>query len=181
MGAWSSGALPVARRSGRGQGASSKETTDSLLIATGTSGPFAGPVLGLIGGLKELVGGKILDYALPEIAGQFRPTCLFRSKDGSLWIGTMQGLLHLHQGRIDGFSVTDGLSGNFVRNVFGDREGNVWVCTENGLDRFRELAAPTISVNQGLSTSALTCWKRPRMEVSGLSRRMGRIAGKTGI
>src|SRR5208337_3301713 len=70
------------------------------------------------------------------------------------WIGTMQGLLHLHRGRIDGFSVNDGLSGNLIRNVFEDREGNVWVCTENGLDRFREFAAPTISENQGLSTSA---------------------------
>jgi len=125
-----------------------------LLMATGMSGPFTGPVIGVTGGLKELVGGKIRDYALPGIAGEFRPTRLFRSGDGSLWIGTMQGLLHIHQGRIDGFSVTDGLSGNFIRRIFEDREGNVWVCTENGLDRFREFAAPTISENQGLSASA---------------------------
>src|SRR5271165_1493879 len=125
-----------------------------LLMAVGTSGPFTGPVIGSMHGLKQLVGGKIQGDTLPGIAGQFRPTRLFRSRDGSLWIGTMQGLLHLHQGRIDGFSVTDGLSGNLIRNVFEDREGNVWVCTENGLDRFREFAAPTISENQGLSTSA---------------------------
>ncbi|HTR22396.1 MAG TPA: two-component regulator propeller domain-containing protein [Terriglobales bacterium] len=126
----------------------------ALLMATGISGPFAGPVIGLVGGLKQLVGGGIRDYALPGIAGQFTPTRLFRSSDGSFWIGTLQGLLHLHQGRIDGFSATDGLSGNFIRSIFEDREGNVWVSTENGLDRFREFAAPTISVNQGLSTSA---------------------------
>ena len=72
-----------------------------------------------------------------------------------MWVGTAEGLLHLHQGRIDRFSVTDGLSGNFIRNIFEDREGSVWVSTENGLDRFREFAAPTISVNQGLSTSAV--------------------------
>ncbi len=126
----------------------------ALLMATGMSGPFAGPVNGSIEGLKQLVDGKIRGYALPGIAGQFTPTRLFRSKDGSLWIGTTQGLLHLHQGRIDRFSVTDGLSGNFIRDIFEDREGNVWVCTENGLDRFREFAAPTISENQGLSTSA---------------------------
>src|SRR5271165_6906904 len=126
----------------------------ALLMATGMSGPLTGPVIGLVGGLKQLVGGKIRDYALSGIAGQFRPTRLFRSGDGSLWIGTMQGLLQLHQGRIDGFSVTDGLSGNFVRGIFEDREGNVWVCTENGLDRFREFAASTISDNEGLSTSA---------------------------
>ncbi len=125
-----------------------------LLMATGMSGPLTGPVIGVTGGLKQLVGGKIQDYALPRIAGEFRPTRLFRSRDGSLWIGTMQGLLHIHQGRLDGFSATDGLSGNFIRGIFEDREGNVWVCTENGLDRFREFAAPTISENQGLSTSA---------------------------
>ena len=129
----------------------------ALLMATGTSGPLASSVTGSIEGLKQLVGGKIRSYALPGIAGQFRPTCLFRSSDGSLWVGTAQGLLHLHQGRIDRFSVTDGLSGNFVRNIFEDREGNVWVSTEDGLDRFREFAVPTISENeQGLSTSAVT-------------------------
>ncbi len=126
----------------------------ALLMATGISGPVAGPVNGSIEGLKQLVGGKIQDYALPGIAGHFRPTCLFRSRDGSLWIGTAEGLLHLHQGRVDRFSVTDGLSGNFIRDIFEDREGDVWLCTENGLDRFREFAAPTISENQGLSSSA---------------------------
>ena len=87
--------------------------------------------------------------------GSSGPLRLFRSRDGSLWIGSTQGLLHLHQGRIDGFSVTDGLSGNFITGIFEDREGDVWVCTENGLDRFREFAVPTISVNQGLSIPQL--------------------------
>src|SRR5208283_3763451 len=126
----------------------------ALLMATGRSGPLAGPVISLIDGLKQLVDGKIRRYALPGISGRFRPTRLFRSSDGSLWIGTAGGLLHLHQGRTDRFSVTEGLSGNFVRDIFEDREGNVWVCTENGLDRFREFAASTISEDQGLSTSA---------------------------
>ena len=127
----------------------------ALLMATGISGPLSGPVNGSIEGLKQLVGGKIRDYALPGFAEQFRPTCLFRSSDGSLWVGTAEGLLHLRRGRIDRFSVTDGLSGNFIRNIFEDREGSVWVSTENGLDRFHEFAAPTISVNQGLSSSAV--------------------------
>ena len=71
-----------------------------------------------IEGLKRLVDGKIRSYPLPGFAEQFRPTCLFRSSDGSLWIGTVQGLLHFHQGRIDRFSVTDGLSGDIVTGHF---------------------------------------------------------------
>ncbi|MGO9841357.1 MAG: two-component regulator propeller domain-containing protein [Candidatus Acidiferrales bacterium] len=134
------------------------ESDNSVLVmATGSSGPLASSVTGLSEGLKQLVGGEIRSYSLPEIASQFRPTCLFRSRDGSLWVGTAEGLLHLHQGRADRFSVTDGLSGNFIRSIFEDREGDVWVSTEDGLDRFRELAVRTISENeQGLSTSAVT-------------------------
>ncbi len=129
----------------------------TLLMATGPSGPLASSVTGLSEGLKQLVGGKIRSYSLPRIAGQFRPTCLFRRRDGSLWVGTAEGLLHVHQGGTDRLSVTDGLSGNFIRSIFEDREGDVWVSTEDGLDRFREFAVPTISENeQGLSTSAVT-------------------------
>src|SRR5215469_6101782 len=56
------------------------------------------------GGLKQLVAGKIKNYPLPGITGQFRPSRFYRSSDGSLWISTQQGLLHLHQGRVDRFS-----------------------------------------------------------------------------
>ena len=128
-----------------------------LLMATGTSGPLASSVTGLSQGLTQLMGGKVRSFSLPGISRQFRPTCFFRSREGGLWVGTAEGLLHVHQGRTDKFSVTDGLSGNFIRNIFEDREGSVWVSTEDGLDRFREFAVPTIAENeQGLSTSAVT-------------------------
>jgi len=123
----------------------------ALLMATSKSGPFYGPIKNGFEGLKQLADGKIRSFDLPVIGGHFRPIHLFRSSDGSLWIGTVQGLLHLHQGRIDKFSVNDGLSGDIVTCFFEDREGDVWVGTLGGLDRFREFAVPTISVKQGLS------------------------------
>ncbi|HTU48445.1 MAG TPA: two-component regulator propeller domain-containing protein [Bryobacteraceae bacterium] len=124
-----------------------------LVMATATRGGAS--ITGSIEGLKQLVGGEIRSYALPGHARGFRPTCLFRSSDGSLWVGTVQGLLHLHQGSIDNFVAADGLSGEVVRSIFEDREGCVWVSTQNGLDRFREVAVPTISASQGLSNSAV--------------------------
>jgi signal transduction histidine kinase/ligand-binding sensor domain-containing protein len=113
-------------------------------------------LLATVKGLKQFTGGKIRDYVVPGVTGQFRPSRFFRSSDDSLWISTQQGLLHLHQGKSDTFGVSDGLSGDGTNVIFEDREGNVWVSTMNGLDRFREYAVPRISRNQGLSN--LTAW-----------------------
>ncbi|MBV8832085.1 MAG: hypothetical protein JO108_23010 [Acidobacteriaceae bacterium] len=80
---------------------------------------------------------------------------LCRDRDGGLWIGTVErGLIHLHHGRTDVFTKSDGLSGEVILSVFEDREGNVWTGSTGGLDRFRELPVTTVSVNQGLSSDA---------------------------
>jgi ligand-binding sensor domain-containing protein len=67
-----------------------------------------------------------------------------------------QGLLHVHQGRTDRFTRSDGLSGDAVSSLFEDREGNIWVATVDGLDRFRNFAVATISIEQGLSSRGVS-------------------------
>jgi signal transduction histidine kinase/ligand-binding sensor domain-containing protein len=75
-----------------------------------------------------------------------------RDRNGGLWLGTLQrGLLHAHQGQMDTFGRSDGLSGDWVKAIFEDREGNVWVSTIDGLDRFCDVAVATLSARQGLS------------------------------
>src|SRR5271165_5807295 len=114
-------------------------------------------------GLLQLVGDKVEPYAIRSASNSNRllsdrdvdANRVLRDRDGGLWIGTVErGLIHVHQGRTDVFSRTDGLSGDVVLSVFEDREGNVWVATTGGLDRFRELPVTTISVKQGLSSDA---------------------------
>jgi len=83
-------------------------------------------------------------------------SALVRDRDGGLWIGTSRGgLLHVHQGRTDVFSPSDGLSGDDVLSLFEDREGSIWVATSNGLDRFREFSVSTFTTNQGLTISTV--------------------------
>jgi PAS domain S-box-containing protein len=79
-----------------------------------------------------------------------------RDRNGGLWIGTHEsGLLHVHQGRTDAFSTSDGLSGEVILGILEDREGNIWVGTNGGLDRFRDSAAVTFNVKQGLSNTVV--------------------------
>jgi signal transduction histidine kinase/ligand-binding sensor domain-containing protein len=80
---------------------------------------------------------------------------LLRDRDGGLWIGTVQwGLIHVHQGRTDVFTKSDGLSGDVILSMLEDREGNVWVASTGGLDRLTELPVATISMKQGLPSDA---------------------------
>jgi ligand-binding sensor domain-containing protein/signal transduction histidine kinase len=108
-------------------------------------------------GIRTLVNGKVESFSLPGVERRFTAVNLLRDRNGGLWIGTQdQGLFHVHDGRTDAFTQSDGLSGNHILRLFEDPEGNIWVGTVNGLDRFRDFAVTTISVKQGLSNDSVT-------------------------
>ena len=107
------------------------------------------------GGMRQLVHGESERYPIQSDGKPINANRLLRDHDGGLWIGTLdRGLIHVHRGRTDVFTRSDGLSGDLVYSLFEDREGNVWAATNGGLDRFRDLAVSTISVKQGLLTDA---------------------------
>jgi ligand-binding sensor domain-containing protein len=112
-------------------------------------------LVGWNGGIYRFVAGKTEAYSPPGISRQFMSRTL-RDRNGGLWIGTHEsGLLHVHQGRTDVFSTSDGLSGEVILGILEDREGNIWVGTNGGLDRFRDSAAVTFNVKQGLSNAVV--------------------------
>src|SRR5258706_8613113 len=119
-----------------------EDDTGALLIGTYT-------------GIKRLVGDKLEPYRLGAL-GDLRIQRMYRDREGSLWIGTTgQALIHVHQGTIDVFARSDGLSADTIHRFLEDREGNVWTSTNEGLDRFRDFAVPTYSAKQGLSNALL--------------------------
>jgi len=107
-------------------------------------------------GIERVVDGRAGPYPLAGVSPKSSVGSMLRDRDGSLWIGTVQGLVHQHGGRIDRFTRAEGLSGEIVEALFEDREGNMWVATEGGLDRFREVAIPTLTVDQGLLSPMLS-------------------------
>jgi signal transduction histidine kinase/ligand-binding sensor domain-containing protein len=113
-------------------------------------------LISMRGGIRQLIDGKVEAHPVPGAGRQFNPTRLLRDRNGGLWIGTSDsGLVHVHRGRADLFTQSDGLSGDHISSFFEDREGDIWVATTNGLDRFRDFAIPTISVKQGLSNDGV--------------------------
>jgi signal transduction histidine kinase/ligand-binding sensor domain-containing protein len=111
-----------------------------------------GPLLiAMTGGVKQLVGEKLAAYHMKGIDESFDANKLLLDRDGGLWIGTFrQGLIHVHQGRVDRYTTADGLSNDTIGALYEDGEGNIWVGTNDGLDRFRGLAVTTLSRKHGL-------------------------------
>src|SRR3984885_4021747 len=122
------------------RGGMAEDGDGAFLIAT------TGAVVRLADGKAEAV------YQFPTARRGFRRLEMLRDRDGGLWVCPAgRGIVHIHQGRTDVFSESDGLSGDDIYDLFEDREGNIWAATINGLDRFHELPVVTYSKKQGLS------------------------------
>ena len=106
------------------------------------------------GAIKRLVDGHVEALSrLPAATREFHVRRMLRDRDGGLWVGTSGGgLAHIHQGRTEMFTRTEGLSGEDITAMFEDRDGNIWVSNFNGLDRFRDTPVTTYSQREGLSS-----------------------------
>lgn len=108
-------------------------------------------------GLLKFEGGQWKSYITPKVDGsKLAVRHLFAAKAGALWIGTTgNGVYRLHDGLLDHFAATDGLSGDAVNGFFQDREGNFWTLTDAGIDMFRDLSILTFSTREGLSDDSV--------------------------
>ena len=116
-------------------------------------GDTASALILIAGGLHSFVNGHVTSYAVSGVPQPFTPLNLLRTRDGALWIGTLERGLVRIAGRTSTMTRRDGLSSDRIFSSFQDREGNVWIGTAQGLDRFSELVATPIAVDQALSSA----------------------------
>jgi signal transduction histidine kinase/ligand-binding sensor domain-containing protein len=85
--------------------------------------------------------------------------CLLDAKDGTLWVGTGDGLVRWKDGRSTVMTNHDGLPSNSIRGLTETTDGAVWAWTELGLARWGGESGPefkAVRVVDGLPGGTLT-------------------------
>ncbi len=81
-------------------------------------------------------------------------TRVFPDSDGTLWLGTLEGLQRIPRNgdfnNVATYGRLQGLTNNFVREMFQDADGSLWVGSDRGLDRFRDGAITTWGRQRGI-------------------------------
>jgi ligand-binding sensor domain-containing protein/two-component sensor histidine kinase len=77
--------------------------------------------------------------------------CATEAEDGSLWIGTINGIIKYKDGSASLYTTSSGLSDNPVSAVMQDREGNIWIGTlSGGLSKLENESLVSFTTKEGL-------------------------------
>ena len=63
---------------------------------------------------------------------------LFEDREGTIWVGTSEGLDRFREWPVTPLSVKQGLSSSTATSVLAARDGSIWIGTADGLNRLRE-------------------------------------------
>jgi signal transduction histidine kinase/ligand-binding sensor domain-containing protein len=65
-------------------------------------------------------------------------SCVFKDREGTVWVGTSRGLHRLTKQVITGYSTASGLLNREVYPILKSRSGDIWVGSTRGVSRFRD-------------------------------------------
>ena len=94
--------------------------------------------------------GSIRRFTTSEGLPDNEVSSLIAANDGSIWIGTNDGISRYRSGEISVYRTRDGLSHSLVLSLFLDREGTLWAGTKDGLDQFTDGKVTPYSTTEGL-------------------------------
>ena len=82
---------------------------------------------------------------------------MYEDREGSVWVGALDGIYRLHTPAITTLTTDDGLSSNNVYSLLRDRSGVVWVGTwGGGLNRYENGRFRSFTMRDGLPSDEIT-------------------------
>jgi ligand-binding sensor domain-containing protein/signal transduction histidine kinase len=105
--------------------------------------------------LVHVQGGHAAPFRFPGL-DQARVRNVFRSRDGSLWIGTDgSGIYHLSPQGTKHFTTREGLVNNFIRVFLESRDGSLWIGTDNGVSHLDKGGFHNFTGQNGLAYNSI--------------------------
>lgn len=85
------------------------------------------------------------------------------SADGTVWLGSSNGLFRYRSGEARRFSTANGLRSNSIRALHAARDGSIWIATRSsGLQRLRGETIDTIPIPPAFQYAAITSFLEVR-------------------
>jgi len=106
-------------------------------------------------GLFRYGGGKSTHLSIKDGLISDVILSLAADRDGSLWIGTPDGLNHLRDKKIESYTSADGLPDDFIRSLYADRDGTLWVGTRRGLAHWQSGHFTVLSRADGFTSDLI--------------------------
>ncbi len=107
------------------------------------------------GGLACLKGRLFSHYSQADGLAGDHVNAIHEGNDGSLWIGTSEGLSHFEDGKFSNITKQQGLLSNQIRSICEDQDANLWIATDQGLNRWNHGVKDSFTTADGLPNNSL--------------------------
>ncbi|HKP38710.1 MAG TPA: two-component regulator propeller domain-containing protein, partial [Pyrinomonadaceae bacterium] len=106
--------------------------------------------------LVHITNGQLQSFTtrdgLPALPADAAIGSFVEDQQGSLWLGSANGLVRYRDGRFTTYTMANGLSSNGILSLFADREGTIWIgTTTGGLNRLTRQFITSYSTRDGLA------------------------------
>ncbi|MGA7161386.1 MAG: two-component regulator propeller domain-containing protein [Bacteroidota bacterium] len=111
-------------------------------------------------GILRFVHGKLEPYLIEGHEYSYRGyiPCLYPERKGVLWYGTGDSLVKLENGKSRGYTVADGLAGNWTNSIYDDHQGCLWISSpQGGLTRYKNGKFTPYNTKVGLFADEIYC------------------------
>ena len=97
-------------------------------------------------------------YTQADGLAQNRVYAVYRSRDGTVWSGTLnRGVSELKNSHFTNYTTTDGLAANTISSIAEGPDGTMWFGTPNGVSAMSQKGWRTYTGNDGLPSEDVNC------------------------